>query len=167
MDIWPYEERHFFREREIRPILQEGPTCVSYCLAMMTGQDPRHFIDLMEEGKLNIQDPRTWSDALRPFGMKLAYVPSDIRKMRYYLQDLIDTDDLFALCYYSSTDPKELLKEPDTDGWLTSSHIVLLQGDMIYDSKTGEGSEAWEHECCDCHTKRMFRVVPWGEMRGL
>ena len=166
-EIWPYERKHYFHNLKIKAIQQRGPTCVAHCLAMMTGTDPQYFIDLMQRELIDIQDPRTWSDALKPFAMKLAFVPSDIRKMKHYMNDLVAKDDMFALCYYSSTDPDDLLTEPDGDGWLTGSHIVLLHRDIIYDSKTGMAMGALDHECCEKHTKRIFRVVPLEEERGL
>jgi hypothetical protein len=35
--VWPAGEgEHYFRDLEIQPLRQEGPTCVSTCLAMLT-----------------------------------------------------------------------------------------------------------------------------------
>ncbi|UJR29458.1 hypothetical protein I4U23_010670 [Adineta vaga] len=91
--VWSTEEQeHYFRDPVIQPLLQEGPTCVSNCLAMLTGKRPEDF-----QGNINTQDPVSWSAALKPYGMKLAYCPHDARKLKFYIEQLIALDDLFAL----------------------------------------------------------------------
>lgn len=68
--LWPREEEAFFRDKKFRIIQQKGPHCVSTVLAMLTGTDPEEF-----QGRINTRDPISWSEALRQWGMKLAYCP--------------------------------------------------------------------------------------------
>ncbi|CAF3448708.1 unnamed protein product, partial [Rotaria sp. Silwood2] len=70
--LWSNTNESFFRDFEIKPIRQIGPHCVSTVLAMLTGKEPQDF-----QGKMNTQDPCSWSQVLQPYGMKLAYCPMD------------------------------------------------------------------------------------------
>lgn len=153
---------YFFRDKVILPFRQKGPHCVSTVLAMLTGVKPEQF-----HGRVNTQDPVSWSAALLPWGMKLAYCPTDIRKLKHYMNELIELDDLFTLCIYMSQAPNEILGDPDGDGWITSSHIVLMHRDIILDPMYGTASKAAASDCLDYHTKRIFRVVPIGHERGI
>lgn len=99
--------------------------------------------------------------------MKLAYCPTDVRRLKHYLRELVAYDDLFTLSYYTTTDPAVLLGDPDAGGWLTGSHIVVLHRDQVYDPTDGAVTPALEHECNEYHTKRVFRVVPADHPRGL
>jgi hypothetical protein len=99
--------------------------------------------------------------------MKLAYCPTDIRKLKYYMRELVELDDLFTLSYYTTNDANILLGNPNADGWLTGSHIVILHRNLILDSGIGEAIEAFDHVCNEYHTKRIFRVVPANHPRGL
>ena len=85
----------------IEPFLQSGLTCVSTTLGSLTGNGPEHFLNLQRDGKLNTEDPVSWSEVLKPFEMKLAYLPFDGRKLRFYMDELVALDDLFLLSYYS------------------------------------------------------------------
>lgn len=165
-NLWPNKSASFFRSLSINPLLQDGPTCVSTVLAMLSGQTPRFF-----QGKINTQDPVSWSAALAEFGMKLAYCPTDVRRLKFYLEELKELDDLFTLSYYSpNTDLPEkdaILKDPDDKGWICSSHIVILHRDKIIDPQFGKAVEASEHHCGERFTKRIFRVVPVDCARGL
>ncbi|CAF1333805.1 unnamed protein product [Rotaria sordida] len=143
------------------PTRQTGPHCVSTVLAMLTGKKPEDF-----QGKMNTQDPCSWSRVLQPYGMKLAYCPMDVRKLKFYMDKLIAFDDLFTLSYYTTLDPKEILADPDNAGWITGSHIVILHRNQIIDPVLGRTTPALEHECNDYHTKRIFRVVPCDYVRG-
>lgn len=160
--LWQRTDESFFRERSFRVIRQCGRHCVSTALAILTGETPEYF-----QGRINTQDPVSWSEALREFGMKLAYCPTDIRKMKHYMRELVDLDDLFTLSYYTTTDPKAILGEPDDSGWLTASHIVILHRSSILDPGSGAETDAFNHECNNLHTKRIFRVVPANHPRGL
>lgn len=160
--LWQDTQEHFFRDTAIRPVKQIGPHCVSTVLAMLTGRDPVYF----QNDSLNTQDPVSWSGVLNPFGMKLAYCPFDVRKIKFYMDELIRLDDLFLLCYYSPIGP-EILKDPDENGWVCSSHVVILHRDKILDPMRGDMVSAKEHDCNGHHTKRLFRVVPADHPRGL
>src|ERR1700733_10134819 len=118
--LWPNKDECFFRDRDIWPILQTGPHCVSTTLAMLTRKTPEDF-----HGKMNTQDPSSWSQVLQLYGMKLAYCPMDVRKLKFYM------DDLFTLSYYTSLDPEDILGDPDSKGWVTGSHIVILHRNKI------------------------------------
>jgi hypothetical protein len=159
--LWPNTTDNFFKDKHLNAIQQEGPHCVSTALAILSGTDPRHF-----QGTINTQDPVSWSDALKGFHMKLAYCPSDVRKLKHYLPELIEHDDLFLLCYYMANDD-DILGDPDDDGWICSSHVVVLHKDQIFDPLRGYQVDALNHSCSDYHTKRIFRIVPLDNPRGL
>ncbi|CAF3984020.1 unnamed protein product [Rotaria sp. Silwood2] len=160
--LWSNMDECFFRNCEIQPILQTGPHCVSTVLAMLTGKKPIDF-----QGKMNTQDPWSWSQVLHPYGMKLAYCPVDVRKLKFYMNELIAINDLFTLSYYTTLDSNEILGDPDSGGWVTGSHIVILHRNMILDPIFGTTTPALEHHCNEYHTKRIFRVVPSDHVRGL
>jgi len=80
--------------------------------------------------------------ALAKHGMKLAYCPTDVRKLKHYLPELIALDDGFTLSYYTTRDPPKILAEPNADGWVTGSRIVLLHRDQILDTATGTVTDA-------------------------
>lgn len=161
--VWPAgNDEHYFRELKIEPLRQRGPTCVSNCLAMITGQKAEDF-----QGNINTQDPVSWSAVLQPYGMKLAYCPHDARKMKFYIEQLIALDDLFAVSFYTSNDPVDILKDPDGTGFVTQSHLVVLHRDKIYDSAGYGCMPARTHRCLEHHTKRIFRVLPATHARGL
>ena len=160
--LWPNTHEVFFRDRQIVPICQSGPHCVSTVLAMLAVTTPEHF-----QGVINTQDPVSWSDALRPFGMKLAFCPTDVRRLRFYIDEMMAFDDLFTVSYYSPRDPEKLLADPNDAGWVCSSHIVIMHRDKIFDPMTGDLVDAHEHACVTAYTKRIFRVVPSSHERGL
>ncbi|CAF1450321.1 unnamed protein product [Adineta steineri] len=161
--VWPAEDKeHYFRDLVIQPLLQKGPACVSTCLAMLTGKKPKDF-----QGNINTQDPVSWSAALKPYGMKLAYCPHDARKMKFYIEELITLDDLFGLSFYTAADPKNILVDPDETGFVTQSHFILLHRDKIYDPNGPGCVLARDHRCVNYHTKRIFRVLPVTHARGL
>jgi len=160
--LWPDPRENFFRDITVTPIRQHGPHCVSTTLAMLSGATPEDF-----QGKVNTQDPVSWSESLVPFGRKLAYCSTDVRKMRFYLPELIRLDDLFTLSFYTKLDPDVILGDPDESGWVCGSHIIVMHRDRIYDPATGRAVPADEHRCGAYHTKRIFRVVPADHARGL
>lgn len=162
--LWPTQDEFFFRDRLFQPQRQVGGTCVSTALAILTGQTPEQI----REGGINTQNPVSWSQALMPHGMKLAYCPVDVRRLGFYMKELIAYDDLFLLCYYSLfSEQEQILNDPDENGWIMGSHVVILHKDKIIDSATGLVSDALSHECSKAHTKRLFRVVPVDHERGL
>jgi hypothetical protein len=129
---------------------------------MLTGKRPEDF-----QGNINTQDPVSWSAALQPYGMKLAYCPHDARKLKFYIEELIALDDLFALSFYTTEDPNKILADADSTGYVTQSHLILLHRDKIYDSTHFRCEPARYHRCVDHHTKRIFRVLPVTHARGL
>lgn len=162
--LWPNAEDQagYFRSRSFEPIPQNGPHCVATTLAILSGRKPEDFHD-----RVNTQDPRSWSDALRADGMKLAYCPTDVRRLLNYQEELLALDDLFTLSYYTSTSASVLLRDPDATGWLCGSHIVVMHRGLILDPATGEAHRADEHHAWQYHTKRIFRVVPSDHPFGL
>jgi len=160
--LWTGDVNSFFADRELIPIAQRGPHCVATVLAMLTGKRPEDFI-----GRVNTQDPVSWSASLQVHGMKLAYCPTDVRKLKHYLDELIALDDLFTLSYYTSLRADDILGDPDEEGWITGSHIVILHRDRILDPQSGTATDARVHDCIHFHTKRVFRVVPHDHARGL
>lgn len=160
--LWPKKTDAFFRDTKLVPQLQDGPHCVSTSLAILTNSDPDNF-----QGVVNTQDPLSWSDKIQEWGLKFAYCPTDTRKIKYYIEELIELDDLFTLSYYTPTDKEKILSEPNEKGWICGSHIVVLQRDMILDPAQGNITKAIEHHCNQYHTKRIFRVVPSSYVRGL
>ncbi len=161
--LWSHNDANFFREKEITPLWQSGPHCVSTCLAMLTGETPETF-----QGIINTQDPISWSDAVKKYGMKLAYCPTDTRRLKFYIPELLELDDLFVLSYYKPGDnPTTILNDPDDKGWICGSHIVIMHRNFILDPASGLRTEAHEDKCNEYYTKRIFRVVPLNHVRGL
>jgi hypothetical protein len=161
-DLWLNRDEAFFRDRSICPRKQSGPHCVSTVLAMLSGREPSEF-----QGRVNTQDPVSWSLALRECGLKLAYCPTDARKLRFYLPELLAIDDLFTLSVYCPREPSDVLRDPDERGWVCGSHVVILHRDIILDPVSGASSDADSHPCRNMHTKRIFRVVPTAHERGI
>ena len=158
--LWPNLEDIFFRNQELRALSQIGPHCVSTSLAILTGANPEDF-----QGIVNTQDPISWSEKIKEWDMQLAYCPTDARKLRFYIPELLELDDLFTLSYYLDEDA--ILEDPDDDGWICGSHIVVMHRDKIIDPEGGLVIRAEEHPCNNYHTKRIFRVVPTGYYRSL
>lgn len=160
--LWPDAKERFFTDRELRVMRQTGPHCVSTSLAILTGADPEQF-----QGVVNTQDPISWSDAIAEWGMQFAYCPTDARRLRFYIPELIALDDLFTLSYYTTLDGDTILGDPNDRGWVCGSHIVVMHRDKILDPASGTVTSANEHHCNDYHTKRIFRVVPASYHRRL
>ncbi len=160
--LWPNRQEHFFRDRQLSPRPQSGLHCVSTSLAILTGAAPEPFQEVV-----NTQDPTSWSENIREWGMQLAYCPTDARQLRFYIPELIELDDLFTLSYYTPSDAMTILQDPDAEGWVCGSHIVVMHRDKILDPATGSVMNAGDHHCNDQHTKRIFRVVPAGYHRRL
>jgi len=161
--LWNGQPETYFRNRPIQPIEQDDSHCVSTVLAMLSGATPERF-----QGVVNTQDPVSWSEALKQYGLKLAYCPSDNRKVRFYIPELVALNDLFTISYFIPTGPADVLRDPrPSDGWVCSSHIVILQGEDIIDPAQGDRVRAIGHRCMQRFTKRIFRVVPVNHPRGL
>lgn len=161
--LWPNTSEQFFRQRTFLPVKQSGPHCVSTVLAILSGAVPESF----QGPHINTQDPGSWSGALRSFGMKLAYCPTDVRKLRFYFAELLGLDDLFTLSYFTPKKPTDVLDDPDEDGLVCGSHIVVLHRDSVLDPATGARSKLNQFKGSEFHTKRIFRVVPLEHARGL
>lgn len=160
--LWPNATDAFFRKLELRHARQVGPTCVATSLAMVAGTDACDVA-----GHVNTQDPVSWSAALGRFGMKLAYLPTDARKLRYYIHELVKLDDLFVIGIYTPFDPAAILADPQPDGWVCGSHLIVLHRGRVYDPLREGPADALGCDRLDCHTKRAFRVVPARHPRGL
>jgi hypothetical protein len=160
--LWRGEGAPFFREQSFTPRRQDGPHCVSTVLAMLTNVEPQEI-----RPRINTQDPVSWSDFLLDHGMKLAFCPTDCRRLQHYLDELLALDDLFTLSYFSPTEPEAICADPDERGWVCGSHIVLLHRDQILDPATGSRCDAREHYGMMHYTKRIFRVVPAEHRRGM
>ena len=161
-EIWTSDDGPFFPETSFTPRQQDGPHCVSTVLAMLTKAAPEVI-----RPQINTQDPVSWSAFLGNHGMKLAFCPTDCRRLEHYLEGLLALDDLFTLSYYSPTEPESICADPDERGWVCGSHIVLLHRDQILDPATGSRWAAREHDGMAHFTKRIFRVVPVAHPRGL
>jgi len=161
--LWSGAPETHFRDRIIQPIEQTGPHCVSTVLAMLSGTTPERF-----HGVVNTQDPVSWSNALKDYGLKLAYCPHDNRRFKFYAPELVALNDLFTVSYYMPIEPSEVCQDPrPKDGWVCGSHIVIFQGADILDPARGDRMPALEHPGMDKFTKRIFRVVPANHPRGL
>lgn len=75
----------------------------------------------------------SWSRALRPEGIKLAYCPTDARGLRFYMSELLELDDLFVLCFHTIRSPQDTLHDPDASGWVCGSHSAFLHRETILD----------------------------------
>ena len=155
----------FFADINIQHDRQQGPSCVATTLAMIartTGAEVT--VDEIKE-VTNSQSPHTWSNALKPYGMQLAYCNNDLRRIENYIDELVEHDDLFLLSFYSVNPPSD----PDEDGKLCTAHIVTLHKDTIYDtakhSSSGGVISAQDYARLERQTKRIFRVVPLGYPR--
>ena len=155
----------FFPEMAIEHTKQIGPSCVATTLAMIartTGADVE-----ADDFKTitNSQSPHSWSNALKPYGMQLAYCNHDARRIEHYIDELVELNDLFFLCFYSVNPPSD----PDANGKLCTAHIVTMHNDTIYDTAKPSGSGgvvlANDYTRLERQTKRIFRVVPLGHPR--
>ena len=152
----------FFADINIQHDRQQGPSCVATTLAMIartTGAEVT--VDEIKE-ITNSQSPHTWSNALKPYGMQLAYCNTDLRRIKHYIDELVEHDDLFLLSFYSINPPSD----PDENGKLCTAHIVTLHKDTIYDTAKNSDSggiiAAQDYARLERQTKRIFRVVPLG-----
>ena len=161
------QDETFFQDLELKHLKQVGPSCVATTLCMVartTGADvtPENFKTVT-----NSQSPHSWSEALKPYGMQLAYCNHDQRRIGYLIDELKQLNDLFFLSFYSVDPPSD----PDENGKLCTAHIVTMQGSTIYDTAKypGKGGvcDASAYSRLERQTKRIFRVVPVGYQRCL
>ena len=161
--LWsPPEAPPHFHHLRLTHRVQVGGSCVSTGLSLLTGEEP-----VALRAQLNTQDPVSWSRYLRRHGMKLAYCPTDLRRLRHYVDELLAHDDLFTLSTYSPGNPLDIGEEPDSSGWICGSHFVLLHRDTVYDTRFAHPVSLRDYCDLDRYVKRLFRVVPAGHARGL
>lgn len=161
--LWsPPEHTPHFHHLRLTHRVQIGGSCVSTGLSLLTGEEPVEV-----RAQLNTQDPVSWSRYLQRHGMKLAYCPTDLRRLHHYVDELLAHDDLFTLSTYSPGNPLDIGEEPDSSGWICGSHFVVLHGDMVYDTRYPHPIPLREYEDLNRYVKRLFRVVPADHERGL
>jgi hypothetical protein len=161
-NLWSNDREHFYHDRDFMPLMQVGPHCVSTTLAILTNVRPEEF-----QGQINTQDPISWSQELKKYGMKLAYCPTDTRRLKFYMPELLELDDLFTIGYYTPANSNMILNDPSSDGWICGSHIAIVHRNFIIDPASGTKSLAQNHSCNERYTKRIFRVIPTNHERGL
>ena len=164
-DEYKGDEEIFFKDINLEHIKQVGPSCVATTLTMIARSTGAN-VSVDDFKKItNSQSPHTWSNALKPFGMQLAYCNIDLRRIGHYIEELVSHKDLFLLSFYSINPPSD----PDNRGKLCTAHIVTLCGDQIYDTAkykhSGGVVQAHDYSRLERQTKRIFRVVPLGYQR--
>lgn len=152
----------YFKDKALQHRRQVGGSCVSTGLSLLTGEEP-HVV----REQVNTQDPVSWSHYLTGHGLKLAYCPTDFRRLRHYVDDLLQLDDLFTLSTYSPSHPLDIGADPDEDGWVCSSHFVVLHRDIVYDTRYDAPVKLRDYGDLGRYIKRIFRVVPATHERGL
>lgn len=155
----------FFPEMAIEHSKQIGPSCVATTLAMIARATGEEATVVSFKQATNSQSPHSWSNALKPYGLQLAYCNHDLRRIEHYIDELVALDDLFLVSFYSVDPPSD----PDENGKLCTAHIVTLHKDTIYDTAKHSGSGgmtiAHDYARLERQTKRIFRVVPLGHPR--
>lgn len=150
----------FFQDLNVDHVEQRGPSCVATTLSMVANARGANTTPDDFKEVTNSQAPHTWSQALKPYGMQLAYCNSDLRRLEYFVDELIEMDDLFLLSFYSQDPPSD----PTTSGKLCTAHIVTLHRDTIYDTAkdavNGGVMNGTDYARLERQTKRIFRVVP-------
>ena len=161
------EENQFFNDLSLNHILQVGPSCVATTLTMLARSTGANVTVDYFKSITNSQSPYSWSEALKPFGMQLAYCNFDLRRIGYYIDELVSHNDLFLLSFYSIDPPSD----PEENGKLCTAHIVTLHRDQIYDTAKSKNFgglvNAQNYSRLERQTKRIFRVVPLGHPRCL
>ena len=150
---------------------QEGPTCISTCLAILIQglSKENEKISIMDVRKnINTQSPRTWSAFLeQKTGYKLAYCNFDRRYVEHYREELKKLDDLFLVSWYSSKGNFGEKRKDSEAVWTGGSHVVIWYRNEIYDTKLDFSSslrseDYFSGDRSKKSVKRIFRVVaPW------
>ena len=179
VNIEEYEERmsqgryYVNRETNFEHRQQQGSTCLSTCLAILTTGLTNGELNFDDEEiirnirlKVNTGAPRTWSEFLHRYtkGYRLAYCNTDHRMLRDYVFELVRSDDLFLVSWYSKG--HENNHQPDEYGSIGSSHVVIWWKDQIIDTNKNAAmhyKKYFETTSNDERSvKRIFRVVaPW------
>jgi len=160
--LWPTPVEKYFRAIKLTHRVQDGSSCVSTGLSLLTHDDP-----CLVREQINTQDPVSWSMYLQSFQMKLAYCPTDFRKLIHFGRELLMLDDLFTISTYSPASSEEIGGAPDEVGWICGSHFVVLHRNMIYDTRLEAPVDLREYQDLGRYVKRIFRIVPSGHARGL
>jgi hypothetical protein len=155
-------QERFYPDLQIQHRLQEGGSCVSTGLSLLTNEEPE-----LIRTNINTQDPTSWSYYLLQHGMKLAYCNTDFRRLKHYQEELLALDDLFAVSTYSPGNPFDIGEEPDENGWICSSHFFIVYGSMVYDTTYVSPVELTRYLDKGRYVKRLFRVVPEWHERGV
>lgn len=155
----------FFNDVNIEHVKQVGPSCVATTLSMVANATGANTTPEDFKVVTNSQAPHTWSQALKPYGLQLAYCNNDVRRLEYFIDELVAYDDLFFLCFYSEDPPSD----PSPSGKLCTAHIITLHKDTIYDTakwpSSGGVCQAQDYSRLERQTKRIFRVVPLSHPR--
>jgi len=167
--LWNTEKYggNFFSDYTINHQKQIPNGCVSTVLSMLTGTLASEFRNPNGKYAVNTQDPVEWSEALENFSMKLANISTDCRKLYFYKDELLQYNDLWTISYYTPEDPYDIFQDPDDDGRICGSHIVILHRNIIYDSCRNGPISIEKHGLLNKYVKRIFRVVPSNHSRGL
>lgn len=152
----------YFQNLKIQHRMQVGGSCVSTGLSLLTKEEPTAI-----RQQVNTQDPVSWSNYLQQFGMKLAYCPTDLRRLVHYKHELLAMDDLFTISTYSSENPSDITRDPNESGWVCGSHFVVLHRNTVFDTRYEQPILLADYEDCQRFVKRLFRVVPADHARGL
>ena len=161
--LWAADDSNrYFSDFQVVHRRQGGSNCVANTLAMLTGKDPYRIKE-----EINTQSPISWSDFLRPHGFQLAYCNVDFRRLKHFVDELVAYNDLFLLAYYSPLDARDIGREPDQEGWISGSHIVLLNGDTVHDGLLHSHVKLHDYQRLESYVKRIFRVLPVGNSRSL
>lgn len=152
---------------------QQGGTCLSTCLGILTtgltgGEMEFTDTQIISEIRLKVNTgaPRTWSEFLHinARGYRLAYCNTDHRWLKDYVHELVISDDLFLVSWYSNG--HENNRQPGEDGSIGYSHVVIWWKDQIIDTNK-DGAMHYKKYFQSTgnderSVKRIFRVVaPW------
>ncbi|CAF1582907.1 unnamed protein product [Adineta ricciae] len=82
-------------------------------------------------------------------------------------QQLIGLDDLFALNFYTASNPEDIFGNAYHTAFVTQSDLIMLHRDKIYHSTRHQYVPARDHRCVNYHTKYIFQVPSATHDRGL
>jgi hypothetical protein len=94
--LWPDTTERFFASLHLHSAPIPGTFSIASIIASLTGGDLEQIMDRVEAN-----DPLSWSLVLQEYGMKLAYCPTDVRRMIHYLEELVALNDIFILTQLS------------------------------------------------------------------
>ncbi|CAF1404661.1 unnamed protein product [Adineta ricciae] len=82
-------------------------------------------------------------------------------------EELIGLDDLFALNFYTASNPEDIFGNAYHTAFVTQSDLIMLHRDKIYHSTRHQYVPARDHRCVNYHTKYIFQVPSATHDRGL